>query len=100
MLLKLLFFGRCSYSCRQDYVTKLDELLVPFNPDSVVERNIKLKQGHFHSVLTHNAFKSESLGFFWLYWLPELVWRAFEALFDHSSLQDRNRGQLESSWDR
>ena len=43
---------------------KLEELLVPINPDSVVEGNIKLKQGHFYSLLTLNAFKSESLVFF------------------------------------
>ena len=58
MLIKLLLFGRCSYSYRQDYVTELKELLVPINPDSVVERNIKLKQGNFYSVLTPNAFTS------------------------------------------
>ena len=79
---------------------KLEELLVPINPDSVVEGNIKLKQGHFYSLLTLNAFKSESLVFFWLYWLPQLISKVFEALFDHSSLQDRNRGQLVSSWGR
>jgi hypothetical protein len=54
MLLKLLLFGHCSYSCRQDYATKLEELLVPINPDSVVEKNIKLKQGHLMR-LNHKA---------------------------------------------
>ena len=42
---------------------KVEELLVPINPDSVIERNIKLKQSRFHSVLTLNAFNSESLSF-------------------------------------